>query len=248
MDFDIGRLAIMAAALALGGTVKGATGMGLPLIALPVLTTFIGLQHAVAVMIIPILYTNMFQVWRYRGEAKDPRMGFLPLFLAGGGIGIFIGTWALTTLSERALILSLGVILLAYVALKLAAPHLVLSPETATRTGPIAGLGAGILQGATGISAPIGVTFIHAMGLGREALIFAISAMFLLFAALQMGALLATGILGVTELTEGVLALLPILIFMPIGQALAARLSRTMFDRMILIFLGIIGAKMVLGL
>jgi len=34
---------------------------------------------------------------------------------------------------------------------------------------------------------------------------------------------------------------------MPAGQALAGRLSRRAFDRMILIFLGLIGVKMVLG-
>ena len=49
-------------------------------------------------------------------------------------------------------------------------------------------------------------------------------------------------------LIEGVMALLPILIFMPLGQAIASKLSRKAFDRMILIFLGLIGLKMVLGL
>lgn len=35
---------------------------------------------------------------------------------------------------------------------------------------------------------------------------------------------------------------------MPLGQVIAGRLSREAFDRMILVFLGIVGAKMVLGL
>ena len=38
MEFDLGRLAIMALALGAGAIVKGATGMGLPLVALPVLS------------------------------------------------------------------------------------------------------------------------------------------------------------------------------------------------------------------
>ncbi|MNW22922.1 hypothetical protein D3C71_2247090 [compost metagenome] len=49
-------------------------------------------------------------------------------------------------------------------------------------------------------------------------------------------------------LLDGVLALVPIVLFMPVGQAIAGRLSRKAFDRMILIFLGAIGVKMVLGL
>ncbi len=248
MDFDLYRWVIMGLALAAGAVVKGATGMGLPLVALPVLTTFFGLQHAVAIMTIPIIYTNLFQVWRFRGEAGGAAMGFLPLFLVGGALGIIIGTWALTSLPERALVLGLGLILLSYVVLRLVAPHLVVGAKAARMAGPFAGLGAGILQGATGISAPIGVTFIHAMSLAREAMIFAVSAMFLLFAVVQILSLAVTGILGTTELIEGMIALLPIIIFLPVGQALAARLSRQAFDRMILIFLGVIGLKMVLGL
>lgn len=41
--------------------------------------------------------------------------------------------------------------------------------------------------------------------------------------------------------------MIPILVFMPLGQALAGRLDRRAFDLMILIFLGLMGLKMVLG-
>lgn len=248
MEFDFARLAIMVMALGAGAVVKGATGMGLPLVALPVLTTFFGLQHAVGLMCVPLIFTNAWQVFRFRAAARDDRMAFLPLFLVGGAVGIAMGTWALTSLPERALVLGLGVILLCYVALKLAAPHFVVTPQLARRIGPVFGMGGGILQGATGISAPIGVTFIHAMAMERDAHVFAVSAMFLLYAAVQLPALAVAGVMQGQWLLEGLLALIPILIFMPLGQAIAGRLSRKAFDRMILIFLGLIGLKMVLGL
>lgn len=248
LEFEPASVAIMVAALAAGAVVKGATGMGLPLIALPVLTTFFGLQHAVGLMCVPLIFTNAWQVWRFRAERRDDRMAFLPLFLAGGVVGVGLGTWALTSLPERAVVLGLGVILLCYVALRLVAPHFVVGPVLARRAGPLAGMGGGILQGATGISAPIGVTFIHAMSLGRDAHVFAVSTMFLLYALVQVPALAIAGVMEPQWLLEGVLALIPILIFMPVGQALAGRMSRKAFDRMILIFLGVIGLKMVLGL
>lgn len=238
---------IMTAALAAGAVVKGASGMGLPLIALPVLTAAFGLQHAVGLMTIPLIVTNVWQVWRFRGEARSERLAFMPLFLLTGAAGIALGTWALTALPERVLVLALGLLLLAYIALRLVAPHWSLSPFLARRLGPAAGLGAGILQGATGISSPIGVTFIHAMNLARDAHVFAVSAMFLLFSLVQLPALWAAGIMRPEWLLQGLLALIPILIFMPLGQWISGRLSRKAFDRMILIFLGIIGLKMVLG-
>jgi len=248
MDFDPGQLAIMGLALAGGALIKGATGMGLPLIALPALTACIGLQHAVAVMVVPITYTNLSQAWRFRALARHERMGFLPLFLTFGGIGIVIGTLVLSSLPERGLELILGGIVLLYLVARFALPDLAIGPGTARRLGPPTGLAAGVLQGATGISAPVGVTFIHSMGLEREAMVFAVSAMFLMFSVVQMVSLGAVGLLGASELLEGALALIPILIFMPLGQILANRLSHRTFDRLILVFLGLMGIKMVLGI
>ena len=237
----------MTLALAAGAVVKGATGMGLPLVALPVLTTVFGLQHAVGLMTIPLIVTNVWQVWRFRAEARAPRLGFMPWFLVGGAVGIALGTWALTALPERVLVLSLGAILLVYVALRIATPHWVLSLELARRLGPLAGIGGGTLQGATGISAPIGVTFIHSMNLERAAHVFAVSAMFLTFAVVQLPSLWLAGVMRPEWLLQGLLALIPILVFMPLGQWISGKLSRRAFDRMILVFLGVIGVKMVLG-
>lgn len=248
MDFDLGRMAIMALALAAGALVKGATGMGLPLVALPVLTTVFGLQHAVGIMAITQVLTNSMQIWQFRAARRDARMRFLPWFLAAGALGVILGTWLLRNLPERALVFSLGLLLLAYFVLKVSRPHLSVGPEMAMRAGPFAGFGSGVLQGATGISAPMGVTFIHAMGLDRHAHVYAVSAMFLALGLVQFPALVLSGIMQPQWVIEALLAMIPILVFMPIGQLLAGRLSRKAFDLMILIFLGLMGLKMVLGL
>lgn len=245
---ELSSALFMLVALIAGALVKGISGMGLPLVALPALTAVFGLQHAVAVMLVPQVVTNLWQMWSFRAEAQSPRQGFLPLFLLAAAIGCVIGTFLLTSLPERVLILGLGVILLAYVALRLFKPHIALTLETAKRFGPLAGIGAGILQGATGISAPIGVTFIHAMSLGRDAMVFAASAMFFVLGLVQLPTLLAMGELEAIWVVQGVLALVPILIFMPLGQKLADKLSRQAFDRVILGFLGLMGLKMVLGI
>ncbi|MDF2799465.1 MAG: sulfite exporter TauE/SafE family protein [Devosia sp.] len=245
---DLQAIFIMFMALAAGAIVKGATGMGLPLIALPVLTSVFGLQHAVGLMAIPLIVTNLWQVWRFRAEARAPRLAFMPWFLVYGALGIAIGTWVLTALPERVLVLALGIILLAYVGLRLLAPHWSLSLPLAKRLAPIAGVGGGTLQGATGISAPIGVTYIHSMNLDRPAHVYAVSAMFLTFSVVQLPSLWIAGIMRPEWLVQGLLALLPILLFMPLGQWASGKLSRKAFDRMILLFLGLIGLKMVIGI
>jgi uncharacterized membrane protein YfcA len=238
----------MLAALSAGAVVKGATGMGLPMVALPVLTAVFGLQHAVGLMTIPLILTNAWQVWKFRAHAGSPQMSFMPWFLVCGMAGVGIGTWALTSLPERVLILGLGVVLLSYVCLRLLTPRWSLGTRMAERLGPIMGLAGGTMQGATGLSAPVGVTFIHSMNLERAAHIYAVSLMFLTFSLAQAPALWLAGVMQPLWMVQGLTALIPILIFMPLGQWASSKLSREAFDRMILIFLGAMGLKMVLGL
>ncbi|RUT30054.1 sulfite exporter TauE/SafE family protein [Arsenicitalea aurantiaca] len=245
---DFADYAVLTAALAAGAFVKGATGMGLPMIALPALAAVFGLQHAVVLMIIPIIVTNAWQTWSFRHMRHDESLRFLPRFLVGSGLGVVAGSIILTTAPERALLLGLGLILLFYVAFRLMNPHLVVQRARSLLLGLPMGLGAGVLHGATGISAPIGVTFIHAMGFERPTYVFAVSSMFLVLAVVQLPSLFLLGAIRAEWLLQGLFALVPILLVMPIGQTFAGRLSRKAFDRMILVFLGLIGLKLVAGI
>ncbi len=246
MDFS--TLALIFVAVGAGAVAKGATGMGMPLIAIPVLATLFGLQHAIAVLLIPVFVSNVWQIWRFRHARDDRKSGFLIPMLAACVIGVVGGTWFLTTVPERGLELTLGLLLVGYLVLRIVNPHFVVDGQAARRWAVPAGLGAGLLHGATGISAPIGVTFIHAMRLGREPLVFAISAMFLTLGIVQAPSLWIAGVLEPEWLVQGVFALLPTFIFMPLGQWLASKLSAEAFDRMILVFLGVIGLKKILGI
>lgn len=244
---DLQSFVFLTLALAAGAIVKGATGVGLPLIALPLLTATVGLQQAIGIMLVPALMTNIYQIWAYRTARKMPGLGFLPWFLISGAVGIGLGTWALGSLPEKQLETGLGLMLLAYVALRLFRPEFAFSHGLARKVGPVVGLAAGTLQGATGIAAPIGVTFIHAVGLERHASVFAVSSMFLGFAAVQYPAIILSGIYRVEWVWLGLFACIPILVFMPVGEWLGKRASPQVFNRLILIFLFAAGLGMIIG-
>lgn len=241
-------IAVIFIGVGLGAISKGATGMGMPLIAIPVITAFSGLQHAIAVLLIPLLFSNAWQVWRFRHARSEARLGFLAPMMITCAFGVMIGTWFLTVVPERGLALTLGLLLIAYLVFRLAKPNFTIGPEAAVKGAFPAGLGAGSLHGSTGISAPIGVTFIHAMRLGRDPHVYAVSVMFLVLSGVQAPSLWVAGILRWEWLVQGVIALAPTFLFMPVGQWLAGKLSPEAFDRMILIFLGAIGVKMMLGI
>ena len=172
----------------------------------------------------------------------------MPVFLIAVAVGVVAGTWLLKTLPERWLIVALGLLLIGYVVLRLARPSMKVSADLAKRVGLPVGAAAGVLNGATGISAPVGVTFIHWMALERDAHVFAVSTMFFTMGAVQLPAMFAAGLMEPIWLLEGALALLPILLAMPVGRALSTKMSREAFDRLILIFLGVIGVKMLVGI
>jgi uncharacterized membrane protein YfcA len=235
-------LVFIVIALGAGAIVKGATGLGLPLIATPVLAATLGLPHAVAVMVVPLVVTNAWQAWTYRGHARG--LTFLPGLLATGVAGIALGTWLLTALPERALAGALVVMIAAYVGLRLARPDLTLGMGAARLMAPAVGLAAGALQGATGISGPVGVTFVHAMRLARDAHIIAVSAMFLVFALAQVPALALAGLLDWPRIMEGVVALVPIALLMPVGNRLARLLRPAVFDHLVLAILALIALQL----
>lgn len=241
MDWQ--SLALIALALGGGGLVKGITGLGMPLVAVPVMASFVGVPHAVAVMVVPILVTNVLQMWAYRSCRRG--VGFLPLFLTAGAIGIVLGTWLLVELPERALSLGLAAMVVLYVLLRLLRPDVRLGGAMAQWLSAPAGIAAGALQGATGVAGPVAATFLHAMRLGREPYVFAAAAMFLLFALVQLPALVVAGIMTWRIMLEGTLAVIPALAMMSVGGWLARYLKPQTFDRIILVLLGVIALQLV---
>lgn len=245
---DLQTIVIVTLALGAGGLVKGALGVGLPLVALPVLTTAFGLQQAIGIMLMPIILTNAMQARRYRDSLRDPAMGFLPGFLLGGIVGIGLGTVALVTLPERLLEAGLGLMLLAYVALRMARPDFGISPPLARKVAVPVGVAGGAVMGATGLVVSVGLTYINAMRMARQLTVFAASLMFLVYGVAQVGALTVAGVYRLEWLWLGLFAVLPVIAAMPLGEALGRGMGAVLFDRILLFLLAVIGAKMMLGL
>ncbi len=234
---------IIFAALALGGLVKGALGAGLPVVAVPVLATFFDVPFAIAMMAVPTVVTNIWQLWQFRRHRTG--LGWLAGLCIAAGIGIAIGTWLLANLPGHVLGVILAVVVVAYIVVRLAKPHWHIPLGIAARIAPLVGFVAGILQGATGISAPVSLTFMSSLGFSRQQFVFAVSTLFVSFSVVQVPSLVATGILTWHRLLLSGLAFLPVLVAMPAGNWLASRLSRQAFDRLLLGLLAVIAVKLV---
>jgi len=222
---------------------KGATGMGTPVIAVPVMAAFVDVKLAVVVMVIPNLVTNVWQIRKY-GQHRLGE-GFAMTFSLGGAAGAFLGTLLLIALPVRALVLLVAGAVLLYIALRLTRPDFRLRFGVARKAALPDGTSAGILQGAAGISAPIAVSFLNAMRLDRPVFIATISMFFAAMCLTQMPALLWFGLLTWQTVLLSILALIPIVAAMPVGGWLAKHMSARQFDRITLILLGVLSIRLI---
>ncbi|MEO1055469.1 MAG: sulfite exporter TauE/SafE family protein, partial [Actinomycetota bacterium] len=107
------ELAIILAAVVVGSTVKAITGMGLPIIAIPVAALFTDFDDAVVVLAIPTALANVVLATRERHHVNETRdLGRLMLF---GIAGAIVGTIAFVSLPEEPLVIALVVVIALYV-------------------------------------------------------------------------------------------------------------------------------------
>ncbi len=236
------ELAAIFLALAAGGFLKGAVGAGAPVVAIPVLVLFFDVPFAVAIMVIPNLCSNLYQGWQHRAKALPRDFTWIfGLVTAGGAIA---GSIVLASVSPDLLLIGVAAAVFAYIAFRLARPDWILSQPAARRILWPVGAVSGLLQGATGISAPVILTYFNSMRLGRETFIATISVSFALMSLVQIPMLWAYGILDGTRTLYGLLAVLPLLGAMPLGAWASRHIPARQFDRLILALLALIAVRM----
>jgi len=213
---------IIVIAIAVGAFIKGATGGGLPQVAIPVMAPFIGVEHAVVIMAIPGIVSNGWLAYHHRDEYRRTRD--LPSLVGLSVVGAVIGTFALKSLDA-----------LAYVVVVLVHPGFHLPARLTRFTSPPVGLVAGGLQGSTGISGPLLTTYLHGFQLLPRAYVFSLAVLFGVGAVVQTLTLVVVGLYTGSRLVESLLILLPIAAFQPLGSIAATRLSRQTFQRVTLV-------------
>ncbi|MGH7391795.1 MAG: TSUP family transporter [Candidatus Rokuibacteriota bacterium] len=230
----LGAVAVLAAAF-----VKGAIGFGFPTLATPLLTLFIDVKTAVAVLILPNIVMDALQ-FRRRGApaATMRRFAWLLVF---GALGTVLGTRVLVTLSASAATLALAAVLLLFVAGSAAR----VSPRVPAGwewwLSPAVGLIAGVVGGVTNVPGTPLAMYFYALRLPKHEFVQSIAFTFLVYKTIQLGAVAYYGLLTWTSLGVAVGLTAVALAGFAVGLRVQDRLAPAAFDRAVLAFLAALG-------
>ena len=241
MQNGAAAIEFVAVAFLIAGFVKGAIGVGLPTVVMGLLSIVMPPAQAAALMVLPAIGTNIWQM------AAGPALAKLLRRYAGMIVAIFIGTFAtigLMTRSAAGASAALGLVLAAYGAYALFARRFEVDPRHERWASPLVGLVTGMISGATGVFVIPNVPYLTALRLEREELIQSIGiCAFVCPLAITLG-LLAHGRYGADLAGNSLLALFPALAGMYIGQRIRRRLPTATFMRWFFIGLIALGGYM----
>jgi uncharacterized membrane protein YfcA len=221
------ELAIVLVAVIIGAIAKAVTGMGLPLIAIPIASLFVDVDDAIVVIAFPNMLANAFLAGRERSSYAETRD--LPTLAIAGVVGAVAGTLLLVNIPETPLVVAVIVAILGYVVLFFAHPEFRVGPTQSKRLAPIVGGVAGVFQGAVGISGPIVGSWIHSYRLARGAHILSVTSLFFITGLAQLVVLIGSGELS-GRVAATLLACIPVFAAIPIGTRLRNSVSVRGFD------------------
>lgn len=231
MSNHVLQLLAASAIVCLASMIKGAIGFGFPLVAVPLLSTLMGPRVAIPVVAIPTLLSNVLVIRRGGAGGGAAAMW---MALAGLAVGTVAGALLLGSLDVRLLSGLVGLVAILYV-LATALRLTVRVPATSVRqAGPVFGVLAGLMGGATGISSPLMASYLLLLRLEKREFVFWITVMFFIVNIAQVATYFRLGLYTAPVLTTALLVCVPMAIGTLAGLALQDRLEPRFFERIVL--------------
>jgi uncharacterized membrane protein YfcA len=233
-------LFLIAAAFLLAGFVKGVIGLGLPTVSMGLLAVTMQPSHALAIVIVPAIITNIWQTF-VGPYLRDIVRRLWPL-MVGTVIGIWLNAGMLTGPYARYGSIVLGVLLVIYAIIGLSKFSFSVARGDEKWIGGIVGLITGVVSAATGVQVIPSMPFMQAIGMEKDELVQALGVFFTVATVALAFNLTSAGLLDASTALPGAVAMAAAFTGMFIGQAVRSRMQPEVFRRWFLvamIFLGL---------
>jgi uncharacterized protein len=234
---------LSAVAFLLAGFVKGVIGMGMPTVSLALLSLGMGLPAAVQIMVVPTVVTNVWQALIGDGFMRLLRR--FRLLLLATAVGVWIGYVALFRTDPKLMTAVLGAAIGLYAASGLLGIPLMPKVRRERIASPVVGLATGVLAGATGNISMPALAYLHRLDLPRNDIVQMLGILFTL-GAVTLGVMLAGhGDYSAELLLVSMLAVIPGIAGMLLGQRLRSHLSEKGFRRWLFSGLLLVGTHLI---
>ncbi len=237
------KFILVAAVFALAGFVKGAIGLGLPTIAMGLLAIVMPPVEAAAILILPSLLTNIWQM--VAGPSLHSILRRLWPMMGGVCLGTWVGMGLMTGSYARYGTAFLGAALALYALSGIVSVRLALRRDREAMLGPLTGVLTGMITAATGVFVIPAVPYLQAIGLEKEDLVQALG---LSFTVSTVALAVNVGVAGGFNVSEAgitLTALATACAGMWLGQTLRLKLPSAVFRRWFFIGLLLLGIYLV---
>jgi uncharacterized membrane protein YfcA len=232
-------LIFIAAVFLLAGFVKGVIGLGLPTVSMGLLAVLMAPAHALAIVIVPAVLTNIWQT--FVGPYFFGILRRLWPLMLGLAVGIRLTGDIMTGPYARYGTGLIGILLVIYAIISLRKLVITIRPQDEKWIGGIIGLTTGVISGATGVQVVPSLPFLQALNLKKDELIQTLGVFFTVATLVQAFNLSAAGLIDESIALPGVIALACSFTGMALGQAVRTRLEPESFRRWFLISMILLG-------
>jgi uncharacterized protein len=242
LSLPIASLCALILVFVFGGVVKGVTGVGLPLVLVPLATQFVSVPVAVALVSVSMVVTNIVQSAEGGHTAAAVR-SLLPIQVPLA-IGAVLGTHLLINIDIRWLRLIVGPSFIILAVMLLCLSRVRISRRAARWSGPFVGFGAGLLGGMSAIFGPPMIAYMVGIGVDPDTFVKRMAILALTASATMLLVLGTSGAMSGGDFLISALALIPIQLGMPLGRWLRGRIKPHLFRILVLVVLAASGADM----
>ena len=230
--------------LLIAAFVKGTTGLGFPMIATPTVALLLDIPTALTILLIPNIVMDITQALRGSfPTAVLRRFAWLILLTI---IGVFLGTRLLVILPLWVLNLSLGIMVLTFVASNLLRLNFQIPPRLEGALSPVVGVIGGFLNGMTNASGPALAIYLYSLKLPKKEFIKSIATIFIVTKMSQLVAVSTWDLFTFSRLLLSLEVTVFILAGFYAGLKTQDRINQKTFNHGLLIFLFVVGVTLII--
>lgn len=240
------QMTVIAVAFTVAGVAKGAIGMGMPPIAIGLMSFALPLESAIAIMVVPTMVTNVWQAV-YGGGFRPlmRRFGTMAVTAMAGILGVGL---LFSNLGSPRTTGWVGLILVLYSLLALTRWRPRVPRASEVWANPLIGLASGAVAGSTGVAAVPFLPYMQSLEMDAHELVQALGIMFLFITGMLAVSLALHGAYHLTNSLSSFAAIAPTMVGVWLGQKARRRLPPETFRKIFIFGMLAVGVHLGRGL